>query len=85
MACVQACPVKETLEVRSHKTGRAVPVWVLGTLIVALFMAVTGAAMLTGHWQNAISRQEYQRRFKELNSPLYQHFRGEVPKYGPND
>jgi Fe-S-cluster-containing hydrogenase component 2 len=85
MACVQACPVKETLEVRSHKTGRAVPVWVLGTLIVALFMVVTGAAMLTGHWQNAISRQEYQRRFKELNSPLYQHFRGEVPKYGPND
>jgi len=85
LACVQACPVKDTLEVRARKKGRAVPAWVLGTLVVGFFVAVTGAAMLTGHWQNTISRQEYQRRFKELNSPLYQHFRGEVPNYGPND
>jgi polyferredoxin len=85
MACVQACPVKDTLEMRGSRKGHAVPTWVLGTLVAGLFVAITGAAMLTGHWQNSISRQEYQRRFQELNSPLYQHFRGEVPKYGPND
>jgi len=41
--------------------------------------------MRAGFWQNSIGREEYQRRFKELHTPLYQHFRGEVPKYGPND
>ncbi len=85
LQCVQVCPVKDTLEIRARTKGGAVPAWVLGTLVVALFVAITGAAMLTGHWQNSISQQEYQRRFKELNSPLYQHFRGEVPRYGPND
>jgi polyferredoxin len=85
LACVQVCPVKDTLQVRASKKGSAVPTWVLGSLVVALFVAITGAAMLTGHWQNAISQQEYQRRFQQLNSPLYQHFRGEVPQYGPND
>ncbi len=85
LACVEACPVKNTLDVRPRAQGRAVPFWVLGTLVAALFVAVTGAAMLSGHWQNGISQQEYQRRFDELHSPLYQHFRGEVPQYGPND
>jgi polyferredoxin len=85
LACVQVCPVKDTLEVRAGRRGHAVPSWVLGTLVVGLFVAVTGAAMLAGHWQNNISHQEYQRRFKELHSPMYQHFRGEVPRYGPHD
>lgn len=85
LQCVQVCPVRDTLEIRLHRKGRAVPVWVLGSLVVALFVAVTGTAMLTGHWRNSISQQEYQRRFNEMHSPLYQHFRGEVPKYGPED
>jgi hypothetical protein len=58
---------------------------VFGTLVAGIFVAVTGLAMLTGFWQNMISREEYQRRFQNLNSPLYQHFRGQVPQYGPND
>jgi hypothetical protein len=48
-------------------------------------LAVTGMAMLAGFWQNSITAQEYQRRFQQLNSPIYQHFRGQVPQYGPND
>jgi hypothetical protein len=50
-----------------------------------VFVAVTGLAIVTGHWQNSISRQEYLRRFGQINSPLYQHFEGHVPAYGPND
>ncbi len=86
MLCVQACPVKSTLDVRIHsKSKTAVPNWVLATLVVGLFTAVTGFAMLAGNWQNGISKEEYQRRFQQLNNPVYQHFRGEVPQYGPND
>jgi hypothetical protein len=42
-------------------------------------------AILLGKWQNGISQEEYLRRFPQVNSPMYQHFRGEVPAYGQND
>jgi polyferredoxin len=85
LECVQVCPVKDTLQLRVSKESRAIPTWVFGSLVVGLFVAVTGLAVLTGHWQNGISREEYQRRFQQLDSPLYQHSRGNVPEYGPND
>ncbi len=85
MACVQVCPVKETLEVRATKRGRSIPAWVLGTLVAGIFVAVTGLAMLAGHWQNSIDKAEYLRRFKTIDGPMYQHFRGQVPAYGPTD
>jgi len=40
-----------------------------GTVVAGVFAAVTGLAMLTGHWQNTITREEYQRRFRQLESP----------------
>lgn len=86
MLCVAVCPVKETLDVRmSPKSRKAVPTWVYGTLAAGVFVAITGLAMLTGNWQNSISREEYQRRFQQLDNPIYRHFQGEVPKYGPHD
>ena len=41
--------------------------------------------MLTGHWQNTISKGEYVRRIQNIESPLYQHNRGQASHYGPND
>ncbi|MDH3252055.1 MAG: 4Fe-4S binding protein [Ignavibacteria bacterium] len=85
MLCIDACPVKETLDLRGSTRSRPVPGWVLGTLVTGVFVAITGLAMLTGNWNNGISQGEYGHRFKELESPLYQHFHGTVPNYGPND
>jgi polyferredoxin len=85
MLCVAVCPVKDTLEVRARAKSSAVPAWAVTALVVGTFVAVTGAAMLAGQWQNGISHDEYRRRFQQLDSPIYQHFRGEVPAYGPND
>ena len=85
LACVQICPVKDTLEVRARAKGAAVPGWVVGALIAGVFVAITGLAMMTGHWQNSVSRGEYVRRIQNIDSPIYQHFRGQVPHYGPND
>lgn len=85
LACVEACPVKETLTMKMTKRSTPVPSWVFGALVVGIFVAVTGMAVISGHWHNGISRSEYQRRFSRMDTPVYQHFRGAVPEYGPND
>jgi polyferredoxin len=76
MRCVEVCPVKETLVVKPVLIQRAVPGWVMAMLIVGIFVGVTGFAMVTGHWQNAISKEEYRTRFQELHGPQYEHFQG---------
>ena len=81
LLCVQACPVKNTLDVRASFSDARVPNWVVGCLVAGTFAAVTGLAMLAGHWKNDISREEYSRHFQQLESPLYRHNRGQVPRY----
>ncbi len=85
LACVEACPVKDTLSMKAIGRPSPVPAWVFGVLVAGVFVAVTGLAVLTGRWQNGISREEYQRRFDQIDAPVYNHFRGHVPQYGPND
>jgi polyferredoxin len=85
LACVEACPVVDTLDVRTPLVNTRVPSWVLGTLIAGIFIAVTGLGIITGRWQNRISADEYLKRFKNIDSPLYEHNRGDVPNYSPND
>jgi polyferredoxin len=85
LRCVEECPVKETLILRTRKNSSTVAPWVFGTLLAGVFMAVTGLAMLTGHWANSVSKDEYLFRFQKLDNPIYNHARGSVPHYGPND
>ncbi len=85
MRCVEECPVKETLVLRTKERSATVAPWVFGLLVVGTFVAVTGLGMLTGHWKNSVSKEEYQFRFQKLDSPLYNHAQGSVPRYGPND
>jgi polyferredoxin len=85
LLCTEVCPVKNTLDVRTTVTNSRVPNWIFGILVVGVFIAITGLAMITGHWQNGISKEEYLKRFQELDKPLYQHNRGRVPEYNSND
>jgi Pyruvate/2-oxoacid:ferredoxin oxidoreductase delta subunit len=85
MRCVEECPVKETLVLRTKKQSASVSPFVFGILVVGVFIAITGLGMLTGHWKNSISKDEYRFRFQNMDSPLYNHARGAVPQYGPND
>ena len=57
--CVSACPVQDTLEMRAPG-GAALPGWVFGLLVAGLFVATTGLAMLSGHWDNPITPADYQ-------------------------
>jgi polyferredoxin len=56
--CVAACPVKDTLQMRDPG-GRPVPGWVFGLLAAGLFVAITGTAMLAGHWRTALTPADY--------------------------
>ncbi|MFN0158389.1 MAG: 4Fe-4S binding protein [Bacteroidota bacterium] len=85
LQCVSVCPVKDTLNMQLSTSRKLVPHWMLGILVAGVFVAITGLAMLTGHWQNTITQEEYQRRFRQLDSPKYQHFQGKVPDYGSED
>ncbi len=85
MSCVEECPVKNTLVLRTRKNSSAIPNWIMGSLVVGVFLAVTGLGMLTKHWHNSVSQEEYHFRFQNLDSPLYNHARGQVPQYRPND
>jgi len=85
LRCTEVCPVKDTLDLRTRSGRRGVPNWVFAALLAGVFVAVTGLAMLTGHWHNAISQAEYLKRFQQINTSVYQHHQGRVPDYGPND
>ncbi len=81
LKCVEICPVKETLEMKSSFSKRPISNAAFGSLVVGVFIAITGLAMVSGHWQNNIGKKEYLHHFQNLDSPLYQHNRGEVPQY----
>ncbi len=68
LACAQVCPVKDTLDLRTLLPARRVPAPVLAALIAGVFVAITGAAMLAGLWQNSISHEEYLRHMPRIES-----------------
>jgi len=59
LACVDACPIANTLEIKPVIGTSKIPKKIVGLVTVLLFIAITGFAMLTGNWQNNITSDEY--------------------------
>ncbi|MEJ5351920.1 MAG: 4Fe-4S binding protein [Melioribacteraceae bacterium] len=59
LSCVDACPVANTLEVRTKILNKRVSKKIVALGIILIYIAVTGIGILTGNWQNKISKQEY--------------------------
>ena len=68
LSCVDVCPVADTLEVKSIFKEKKVPKKVIAFGVVLIFISVTGLGMLTGHWHNNISKEEYITIHKNLNA-----------------
>jgi polyferredoxin len=74
--CVAVCPVAGCLAVRPPRRA-AVGTWLRPAVAVGLAvcacLAVTLAFRLTGHWRGAVSEDEYARRLREIDAPIYTH------------
>lgn len=76
--CVAVCPVRDCLAVR---TPRPAGGWLLRPaaavgLAVGIYLGITVAFRVNGHWRGVVSEGEYARRLQEIDSPLYTHVGG---------
>jgi polyferredoxin len=68
LSCVDACPVADTLDLKPVFSKKKINKKAVAIGVVVIFMAVTGLGMLTGHWQNNVSKTEYLIHYKMMKS-----------------
>jgi polyferredoxin len=76
--CVAVCPIKECLAVRPT---RRVGAWLLrpalaAGIAVGVYLGVTTAFRVSGHWRGVVSEGEYAHRLRDIDSPVYTHVGG---------
>ncbi len=68
LSCVEACPAG-SLDMAPPFWKQPLPRWVFPTLVVTLFAGGVVLGMTSGHWQSALTYQDYQRLI-----PMARHF-----------
>ncbi len=68
LSCVDVCPVADTLGLHSVVARRKVSKRLVAPITVGIFIIFTGIAMLTGHWRNNITTQEYLQHEQNVKS-----------------
>lgn len=67
--CIDACPVADTLNLHLFiPQKKKVSKKLAAAVIVLIFVIVTGMGMVTGNWQNSISKDEYLQHYKNMGS-----------------
>ena len=66
--CVDVCPVENTLQLETIGIKKKISKKLVAIGVVSIFMLVTGYGMLSGKWQNNISKDEYMIMFKDMNT-----------------
>lgn len=66
--CVDVCPVEDTLQIEAIGSKKVINKKFVFAGVIGLFMLVTGLGMLTGNWQNKISKEEYIILYKDMDS-----------------
>lgn len=70
LRCVDECPVRETLVVRTARRPVVLPAPLIAALVVGVFAAITALGMATGYWHNSLSNAEYLQQFRQLAAPV---------------
>jgi len=66
MSCVDACPVKETLDLQFIVPKQRINKKIIAAAVVFIFLAVTGIGVVTGKWQNHVTHNQY----RQLNNEM---------------
>ncbi|MGD2186207.1 MAG: 4Fe-4S binding protein [Desulfobacterales bacterium] len=81
LKCVAVCPEKDTLYFSTSARSGILKPLLYAVIICLLFMGGSIIGRLTGQWQTSISNYEYSFHVAHLDTPFYQHNRGQVPVY----
>lgn len=69
MSCVDVCPVADTLQLRLMlRRKKNINKKYVAVSVVSIFLMITSIAMLTGNWDNKITKEEYIELHQQLNS-----------------
>lgn len=68
MSCVDACPVKDTLELKPIIGKKNIKKNWIVAWIVGIYFLVVSIGVFTGNWRNNISKEEYLQLFQNKNS-----------------
>jgi polyferredoxin len=68
LSCVDVCPVEDTLQLESIPFKRKINKKLVAIGVVSIFILVTGFGMLTGNWQNKITKTKYMELYKNMDS-----------------
>ena len=68
LSCVDACPVKNTLEVKPVLSNKKISKKLIAAGVVGLYFIIITIGMISGNWQNDVKRETYIELFKQKNS-----------------
>jgi ferredoxin len=69
LSCVDICPVADTLDLKPIlPLKKKVNKKYVAIGVVSIFILVTGYGMISGHWDNKISKQQYLIHYKMMNT-----------------
>ncbi|MFA7361982.1 MAG: 4Fe-4S binding protein [Candidatus Kapaibacterium sp.] len=67
MNCVDVCPVKDTLDLKNVVVKKTINRKWVAVGVVGIFMLITGIGIVTGYWQNNVSKEEYLFHHKNID------------------
>lgn len=59
LSCVDACPVADTLNVKTKIVEKKFPKRYIGFGILGIYILIIGLGVISGNWKNNISKEEY--------------------------
>lgn len=66
LSCVDVCPINDTLQLKNIVTKKKTSKRTVAYGIVIIFLIITGIGVVTGHWQNDVSKDEYLEHYQRL-------------------
>lgn len=68
MSCVDACPVEDTLQLKTQIGKNKINKKFVAAGVVAVYILVIGLGVLSGNWQNNITKEQYLIHSKNIES-----------------